>query len=123
MSIQVVITATIKPDETGAFEQAYLEVTQKVHGAPGHVRDTLLRGIADPTRYCLIAEWESEDLFRAWADDPGHIRQSAAMYPYWADTFERQIFAVRATLSSALEASADAQSADTESADTESAST
>lgn len=104
MSIRVVITATIKPEDHDAFEQAYLEVTRKVHGAPGHLGDTLLRDTADATRYCLIAEWESEELFRAWADDPGHIQQSKAMYPYWAQTFERRIYEVRAALTTAIAA-------------------
>lgn len=100
MSIRVVMTATIKPEDRDAFEKAYLEVTTKVRGTPGHVRDVLLRDSSDGTRYSLIAEWESEKLFRAWADDPEHMRQSAAMYPYWADSFRRSIYEVRATLES-----------------------
>jgi heme-degrading monooxygenase HmoA len=100
MTIRVVMTATIKPADREAFEKAYVEVTTKVRGTPGHVRDALLRDSADGTRYCLIAEWETEELFRAWADDPEHLRQSAAMYPYWADSFERCIYEVRATLDS-----------------------
>jgi heme-degrading monooxygenase HmoA len=100
MSIRVVMTATIKPEDQAAFEKAYLEVTEKVRGTPGHVRDALLRDTSDSTRYSLIAEWESEELFRAWADNPEHMRQSAAMYPYWADTFRRSIYEVRATLES-----------------------
>ncbi|WP_052709166.1 MULTISPECIES: antibiotic biosynthesis monooxygenase family protein [unclassified Streptomyces] len=100
MTVRVVITATIDPAHHEAFERAYLEVTAKVQGTPGHLRDELLRDAAVPDRYCLLAEWESEALFRAWADDPAHIAQSAAMYPYWADTFQRRIYDVRATLDS-----------------------
>jgi heme-degrading monooxygenase HmoA len=100
MSIRVIMTATIKAEDRDAFEHAYLEVTEKVRGTPGHIRDALLRDTADPGRYSLIAEWESEEQFRAWADDPEHMRQSAAMFPYWADTFRRSIHDVRATLES-----------------------
>lgn len=100
MSIRVVMTATIKPEDHDAFEQAYLDVTTKVRGTPGHVRDALLRDSTDPTRYALIADWESEAQFRAWADDPEHIRQSAAMFPYWADSFRRGVYEVRVTLDS-----------------------
>ncbi len=100
MSIRVVMTATIRPEDTAAFEEAYLDVTSKVRGTPGHIRDALLRDTSDATRYSLIAEWESEELFRAWADDPEHMKQSAAMYPYWADSFRRSIYEVRATLES-----------------------
>jgi heme-degrading monooxygenase HmoA len=98
MSIRVVMTATIKPEDSDAFEKAYLDVTGKVQGTPGHIRDVLLRDSADPTRYALLAEWETEEGFRAWADDPEHMRQSAAMYPYWADSFSRAVYEVRATL-------------------------
>ncbi|MCP3760581.1 antibiotic biosynthesis monooxygenase [Streptomyces sp. TBY4] len=100
MSIRVVMTATIKPEDFDAFEKAYVEVTSKVRGTPGHVRDALIRDSSDSTKYALLAEWESEELFRAWADNPDHIRQSAAMFPYWADTFQRTIYDVRATLES-----------------------
>jgi heme-degrading monooxygenase HmoA len=100
MTIRVLITATIKPEDREAFEKAYIDVTTKVRGTPGHVRDALLRDSLEGTEYALIAEWESEELFRTWADDPEHMRQSAAMYPYWADTFQRRIYEVRATLES-----------------------
>ncbi|RZB16031.1 antibiotic biosynthesis monooxygenase [Streptomyces sp. F001] len=100
MSIRVIMTATIRPEDFEAFEKAYIEVTSKVRGTPGHLRDELVQDTSDPTKYALIAEWESEELFRTWADDPEHMRQSAAMFPYWADSFRRSIHEVRATLES-----------------------
>jgi heme-degrading monooxygenase HmoA len=100
MSIRVVITCSIKPEEREDFEKAYLEVTENVRGTQGHIRDMLLRDTGEGTHYCLIAEWENEGLFREWADDPEHIQQSAAMFPYWVDSFQRQIYEVRATLES-----------------------
>ncbi|WP_372410350.1 antibiotic biosynthesis monooxygenase [Streptomyces luteireticuli] len=100
MTIRVMMTAVIAPADQQAFEAAYLQVTEKVRGTPGHLRDVLLRDSADPTQYCLLAEWESEEVFHAWADDPGHIKQSAAMYPFWASTFRRRIYEVRETLDS-----------------------
>jgi heme-degrading monooxygenase HmoA len=109
MSVLVVITATIKPEDLDDFERAYLDVTRKVHDAAGHTSDTLLSDTSNPTRYCLIAEWESEEVFRAWADDPRHIGQSAAMFPYWEKTFERRIYQVRATLAQAVATAAEAE--------------
>lgn len=100
MSVRVICKATIAPEHQDAFERAYQEVTAKVHKAPGHIRDQLLRSVEDGTTYILLAEWESEELFRAWADDPQHIKDSAPMFPYWADTFERHIYATRAELDS-----------------------
>ncbi|CAL9376591.1 hypothetical protein SUDANB145_00981 [Streptomyces sp. enrichment culture] len=100
MTIRVIMTATIKPEDFDAFEKAYIDVTSKVRGTPGHLRDALLRDTSDPTKYSLLAEWEDEERFRAWADDPEHMRQSAAMFPFWADTFQRSVHEVRATLES-----------------------
>lgn len=100
MTIRVICRATIAPEHQEAFERAYLTVTANVRGTPGHVRDELLRSLEDHDTYLLLAVWESEELFRAWADDPRHIEESAPMFPYWADTFERDIHEVRATLES-----------------------
>lgn len=100
MTTVVVITATIAEADRDAFEAAYLTVTEAVKGTPGHVRDSLLRDDADNGAYVLLAEWTSKELFLAWADDPGHIRQSAPMFRYWAGTFVRRIYDLRATLDS-----------------------
>jgi heme-degrading monooxygenase HmoA len=98
MSIRVICRATIRPEQQAGFERAYQAVTSKVHGTPGHVRDELLRCLDDGTTYILLAEWESEELFRAWADDPRHIADSAPMFPFWTDTFQREIHEIRDTL-------------------------
>lgn len=97
MTIRVICTATIAPEQQAAFERAYVQVTENVHGTPGHIRDELLRSADDGTTYVLLAEWESDELFRAWAEDPRHIEASAPMFPYWADTFRRHVYQVRVT--------------------------
>jgi heme-degrading monooxygenase HmoA len=97
MTIRVICTATIAPAHQAAFERAFAQVTRNVRGTPGHIRDELLRSTEDDTTYVLLAEWESVDLFRAWADDPCHIEAAAPMFPYWADTFKRHVYQVRVT--------------------------
>lgn len=92
MSVRVLCTATIAPEHQAAFEDAYWQVTAKVQGTPGHVRDELLRSAEDGTTYLLIAEWETGEKFRAWADDPRHIQDAAPMFPYWAGTFQRHVY-------------------------------
>lgn len=101
MTIRVICRATIAPEHQAAFERAYQTVASKVHSAPGHVRDELLRCLDDGTTYVLLADWESEELFRAWADDPRHIKDSAPMFPFWADTFQREVHEVRASIGAA----------------------
>lgn len=97
--IRVICRCTINPADQAAFEEAYRTVTRNVSGTPGHLRDELLRDLdGDGTGYVLFAEWEDMQRFRAWADDPKHIEESAPMFPYWVDTFERVIYEVRASL-------------------------
>jgi quinol monooxygenase YgiN len=103
----VIITARIAPGQRAAFEDAYRIVAEAVKGTPGHVRDILVRDEQDEGRYMLLAEWTSRHLFHRWADDPGHMRQSAPMYPYWADSFERHVYEVRVATDAAAPASLD----------------
>ncbi len=96
--IVVIMTCRIADADRDAFEAAYLQVTEAVQGTPGHLRDELMRESDDAGAYILLAEWASREQFLAWADDPEHIQQSAPMFPYWVDSFERRIYEVRATL-------------------------
>ena len=94
MTVRVLCTATIAPEHQAAFEEAYRQVTAKVHGTPGHLRDELLRSAQDGTTYILVAEWASDEQFRAWADDSRHLDDAAPMFPYWAGTFRRHVYQV-----------------------------
>jgi heme-degrading monooxygenase HmoA len=93
--IRVVCRATIEPERQAGFEHAFRTVSSTVYGTPGHVRDELLRCLEDGTTYLLFAEWATEEQFRAWAGDPRHIEQSAPMLPFWAGTFQRELYEVR----------------------------
>jgi len=93
--VRVVMRATIAAEDREAFEEAYRAVTARVTGTPGHVRDELLRDLADPSVYVLLAEWDSSARFFAWVGDPAHLAQAQEMYGYWADTFERAVYEVR----------------------------
>ncbi|MDL4774107.1 MULTISPECIES: antibiotic biosynthesis monooxygenase family protein [Thermomonosporaceae] len=101
MTFRIVVRATPRKEDQDRFEAAYRQVTETVRGTPGHLRDELLRDTGDGRTYILLAEWESEQAFRAWEDDPGHLRMAAPMLPYWGDDgVERRIFEVRARLDS-----------------------
>lgn len=98
MTVRVLVRATPRKEDQEKFEAAYREVTATVRGTPGHLHDELLR---DGDDYILLAEWESEQIFRAWEDDPAHMQMAAPMLPYWGDKgVERRIFEVRARLDS-----------------------
>jgi heme-degrading monooxygenase HmoA len=94
MAIRVMVFAKIKPGEEAAFEAAYAEVTRKVKGTPGHVKDELLRADGEPGSYILLSEWESKEAFLAWEDAPIHMQTTTPMRPYWAGRVERKIYEV-----------------------------
>lgn len=99
MTVRIVVRATPRTEDRQAFEDAYRRVTERVRGTPGHLADELLRDTSDESTYILLAEWESEEAFRAWEDDAQHLQMAAPMLPYWGDNgVERSIFEVRARI-------------------------
>jgi len=101
MSFRIMVRSRPKPADQEAFEKAFVAVSSSVRGTPGHVRDELLRDSQDPSLYLLYAEWESEEAFLAWENDPSHLEMAAPMLPFVSESFEeRRIFQVRARVDS-----------------------
>jgi heme-degrading monooxygenase HmoA len=101
MSYRIMVRSRPKEADREAFEKAFQQVSETVRGTPGHVRDELLRDTEDDSLYLLYAEWDSEEAFRRWEDDPSHLEMAAPMLPYVAEvTEERRIFQVRARVDS-----------------------
>lgn len=96
MSYRIMVRSRPAKEDRAAFEAAFAAVSQTVKGTPGHVRDELLQDVEDESLYLLYAEWESEDAFLAWENDPSHLEMAAPMLPFVAGvTEERRIFGVR----------------------------
>jgi heme-degrading monooxygenase HmoA len=91
------VLAHIRKGDEDKFEAAYAEVTAKVAGTPGHVRDELLRPTENDDRYILLSEWETSAAFLAWEDAPIHKQTTTPLRPYWAGAVERNIHEVAAT--------------------------
>jgi len=103
MSYRIMVRSRPRKEDREAFEKAFEQVSTSVQGTPGHVRDELLRDVEDESLYLLFAEWESEEAFRAWEDDPRHLEMAAPMLPYVRDsTEERRIFNVRVRVDSGV---------------------
>jgi heme-degrading monooxygenase HmoA len=103
MTVRIMVRSRPKEDDRQAFEEAFLQVSETVRGTPGHIRDELLRDVDDGRTYVLLAEWESEEAFRAWEDHPVHRELAAPMMPFVATvTEERRIFHIRASLESTV---------------------
>jgi heme-degrading monooxygenase HmoA len=109
MRTRVMVYAHIRNEDRDAFEAAYAEVTAKVKGTPGHVRDELLRhstgddvmpgAEADPdpdgvTSYILLSEWERREDFLGWERDEIHMQTTTPMRPYWVGRVRRHIYDV-----------------------------
>jgi|ERR1700733_9736002 heme oxygenase (mycobilin-producing) len=94
MSARVMVFATVRESDRAAFEAAYAEVTAKVKGTPGHIRDELLNDESDPSAYILLSEWESKQAFQAWEDAPIHRQITTPMRPFWSGQVTRKIYAI-----------------------------
>jgi heme-degrading monooxygenase HmoA len=92
MTARVLVFATVAEVNAGAFEQAYLQVTERMRGTPGLVGDELLRDDTGGGRYILLSEWDSIEAFRAWEDGGDHHDTSLPLRPYWSGSFERRIY-------------------------------
>jgi heme-degrading monooxygenase HmoA len=99
MTVRVMVHTIIDPANCEAFEEAFLKVSEAVHGTPGHIGDELIRDTSEEATYVLLAEWETEQAFLDWVGDPRHLEASAPMYPFWQDGItDRRIYEVRAKL-------------------------
>ena len=94
--IRVMVTVTVGEGEMEAYERAYLKVAERVRMTPGHVQEELLWEPGTRT-FHLFAEWEDEQSFNAWVDNPAHLEQTGPLAPYLiGGDFKRAIYHVRA---------------------------
>jgi heme-degrading monooxygenase HmoA len=97
MTTRVMVFASVRDGDEDAFEAAYREVSAKVAGTPGHIRDVLLRRAEGDRGYILFSEWDSEEQFRAWEDAPVHRQLTVPLRPYWSGRVERRIYSTAAS--------------------------
>ncbi len=68
----VKINAIAIPEGAGAeLEKRFAARKRAVEGFDGFVSFQLLRPVRGEDRYFVVTEWESEEAFRAWADQRG----------------------------------------------------
>jgi len=95
---RVLVFATIRPGTGPEFEAAFEQVSARVRGTPGCIRDELLRDETDPDAYVLLSEWDSREAFLAWENAPIHREMTTPMRPYWAGSVRRALFDVAVRL-------------------------
>jgi 2-polyprenyl-6-methoxyphenol hydroxylase-like FAD-dependent oxidoreductase/heme-degrading monooxygenase HmoA len=92
--VRIDFSTSVKPGEQAAFERAYTTVTQRIGDSRGYVREELLRD-AGGLRYHIFAEWESEDDFVQWVEDPSHIAAGAPLARWHSVEFRREVLEIR----------------------------
>ena len=92
--VRVDISTKVAPGEEQAFERAYAVVTDRLRGTPGLIREELLREPGSDL-FHIFAEWESDQDFRNWVDDPSHADQSGPLIRWLSVFFERKLYEIR----------------------------
>ncbi|WP_052090778.1 FAD-dependent oxidoreductase [Modestobacter caceresii] len=92
--VRVDISTRVAPGEEEAFERAYAVVTDRLRGTPGLIREELLREPGSDI-FHIFAEWESDQDFRNWVDDPSHADQSGPLIRWLSVFFERKLYEIR----------------------------
>ncbi|SDO07449.1 FAD-dependent monooxygenase [Geodermatophilus sp. DSM 45219] len=92
--VRIDFSTSVKPGEQVAFERAYTTVTQRIGDSRGYVREELLRDEAG-LRYHIFAEWESEDDFVQWVEDPSHMDAGAPLARWHSVEFRREVLEIR----------------------------
>src|SRR3712207_6521814 len=92
--VRIDFSTSVKPGEQEAFERAYTTVTQRIGDSRGYVREELLRDTSG-LRYHIFAEWESEDDFVQWVEDPSHMAAGAPLARWHSVEFRREVLEIR----------------------------
>jgi 2-polyprenyl-6-methoxyphenol hydroxylase-like FAD-dependent oxidoreductase/heme-degrading monooxygenase HmoA len=92
--VRIDISTRVGPGEEEAFERAYAIVTDRLRGTPGLIREELLREPGSDL-FHIFAEWESDQDFRNWVDDPSHADQTGPIIRWLSVFFERKLYEIR----------------------------
>jgi heme-degrading monooxygenase HmoA len=97
--VRVLIYAQAPPDEPGAIEIAYHQISGDLAGTQGMLGNELLRATDDPAAFVVMSEWESLAAFRSWEQGAAHRDVTSPLRPYQQPPGRRPfgIYQVRAT--------------------------
>lgn len=80
--VHVLLYAAAPADEPGAVRTAYHDISARLHGTAGLVRNALLEHVDGSGRFVVLSEWSSMDAFQAWERTAGHRTATAPLRPY-----------------------------------------
>jgi len=79
--VRVMLWAVDPPDDPGAVERAYREISSKLVGTPGLLGNRLQRSAADPSRYAVVSVWSGMTEFSAWERGANHRGTTSPLRP------------------------------------------
>jgi heme oxygenase (mycobilin-producing) len=79
--VQVLLFAASAPGD-GAVASAYHDISRRLAGTPGLLRNRLLEKADGSGGYVVVSEWESLAAFRSWEEGPDHRGVTAPLRPY-----------------------------------------
>lgn len=74
----------VQPGSEDAFTEAYRSARELVAETPGCRSVRMTRGIETPTRFVLLAEWDSVDAHQAFRDSERFPQWRALIGPHFA---------------------------------------
>jgi heme-degrading monooxygenase HmoA len=75
----------VQPGSEAAFEAGYRSAIGAVRESAGLVSLRMTRGVETPTRFVLLAEWESLQAHQAFRDSERFVTWRAAVGPHFAN--------------------------------------
>jgi heme oxygenase (mycobilin-producing) len=70
------------PEDPGAVQAAYHEISRTLAGTAGLLGNTLLEKVDARGSFVVVSEWESLDAFRTWEEGADHRLVTAPLRPY-----------------------------------------
>ncbi|MEU7978738.1 FAD-dependent oxidoreductase [Micromonospora sp. NPDC049081] len=90
-TLLVDVEVTVPAARLAEFHRGHAEVTARMAGVPGYLREELLRE-PDTDVHHIFAEWRTEAEFHRWVANPAHAREEAGpIAPFLLD-FRRRLF-------------------------------
>ncbi|MFE7872781.1 FAD-dependent oxidoreductase [Micromonospora humida] len=90
-TLLVDVEVTVPADRLAEFHRGHAEVTARMAGVPGYLREELLRE-PDSDVHHIFAEWRCAAEFHRWVANPAHAREEAGpIAPFLLD-FRRRLF-------------------------------
>ncbi len=80
--VQVLLYAAAPAGDPDAVWTAYHDISARLAGTVGLVRNALLEKVDGSGRFVVLSEWYSMDAFRDWEATAGHRVATAPLRPY-----------------------------------------